>query len=254
MDIEINEKEFSQRTFQQFMDLFVVPEIKLRQENDLLEKPFNLFAAQIIFFPDGRKPEVRLNAEVKAISEVILKDGQNRKPGDIVPLNDVIGIEKIKLIDHDDPDCGHVTLLKLNKSWHFTFDFRYNKNLSASHSKAANEFYEAAETAHSKKHWAAFIDNLFSACELAARSVLLSIPDPKFREKATHSSVHNRYNRSASIGNYQPERRETYNKLYSLRKKARYFKGKYSITNEEAKALLDGVKEMIEYSLLRSKT
>ena len=253
MDIEINEKEFSQRTFQQFMDLFVVPEIKLRQENDLLEKPFNLFAAQIIFFPDGRKPEVRLNAEVKAISEVILKDGQNRKPGDIVPLNDVIGIEKIKLIDHDDPDCGHVTLLKLNKSWHFTFDFRYNKSFSASHSKAANEFYEAAETAYSKKHWTAFIDNLFSACELAARSVLLSVPDPKFREKATHSSVHNQYNRSASIGNYQPERRETYNKLYSLRKKARYFKGKYSITSEEAKVLLDGVKEMIEYSLLRSK-
>jgi len=42
--------------------------------------------------------------------------------------------------------------------------------------------------------------------------------------------------------------------LYGLRKKARYFRGDYSITNEEAKALLDGVKEMIEYALLRSKT
>ena len=190
---------------------------------------------------------------MKVIGEVVLKEGPSRKPGDLASLNDVISIEKLKLSEHDDPDCGHVTFLKINNLWNFTFDFRYNKNLSNQHSRAATEFHEAAETAFSKRHWAAFIDILFSACELAARSVLLSIPDPKFREKGTHSSVHHRYNRSASIGNYQPEHRSTYNKLYSLRKKARYMKGDYLITDQEAKALLGAVKEMIEYSFLRSK-
>ena len=247
------DKEVAQRAFQQFMDLFVTPEIKLRQEKGSLETPFNLFAAQIIFYPDGRNPEVRLNSEVKAISLVKLKRGAKLKVGDMISLKDVEGIEKIKLTDQDDPNSGHVTLIKLNKSWVYTFDFRYNKNLSFKHSKTAQEFLEAAETAYSKQHWSAFIDNLFSACELAARSVLLSIPDSKFAEKTTHSAVHNRYNRFASIGNFQPEHKDTYNKLYSLRKKARYFRGDYSITTAEGKTLLDGVREMIEYSFLHSK-
>ena len=151
MTIEVDKKEFSQRAFQQFMDLFVLPEIKLRQKSGQLEIPFNLISAQIIFFPDERKPEVRLNSEVKAIGEVVLKDGQSRKPGDVVTLNDVIGIGKLKLCEHDDPDCGHVTFLKINNLWNFTFDFRYNKSLSIQHSKTAEEFYEAAENAFSKR-------------------------------------------------------------------------------------------------------
>lgn len=253
MSIEINETEFAQRTFQQFMDLFVIPEVKLRQKKGSLEDPINIQAAQIIFYPDGKRPEVRINTEVKAKSIVTLENENTRKPGDIVSWSDVVDIEKIQLTDQDDPDCGHVTLFKLKTGWHFTFDFRYNKNLAERHSKIATEFYEAAESAYAKEHYSAFLDNLFSACELAARSVLLLFPDKKFREKSTHSAVHCRYNRSASIGNYQPQHRETYNKLYELRKKARYLKSEFSMTNDQGAALLNGVKEMIDYSFHRIK-
>lgn len=254
MKIDFDENKFAQRTFQQFMDLFIIPEVRSRQKSESLEDPINIQAAQIIFYPDGRRPEVRINTEVKAQNVVTLKNNDNRKPGDIVSWNDIADIEKIQLTDQDDPDCCHVTLFRLKTGWHFTFDFRYNKQLAKRHSETANEFYEAAESAFNKKHYAAFLDNLFSACELAARSVLLLIPDKKFREKTTHSSVHSRYNRSASIGNYQPQHCETYNKLYGLRKKARYLKSDYSLSVKEGSELLKGVKEMIEYSFLRIKT
>ena len=79
MNIEIDENQFAQRSFQQFMDLFVIPEVRSRQKNGLLEDPINIQAAQVIFYPDGKRPEVRINTEVKAQSVVTLKNNENRK-------------------------------------------------------------------------------------------------------------------------------------------------------------------------------
>ena len=238
--------EFGRKVFEQFMDLFVTPEIRRRQKTGELDKPLDLRAVQIVFFPDGRKPQVRINSEVRAIGKAKLKPGISKKAGEPIFEHELEGLEEINLAEEDDPDCGHATLLRISGRWIIAFDFRYNKALSRKHIQTAKQFYESAEFSFGQKNWAPFIDNLFSAAELIAKSILLSMYDPKFRKKATHKAIQIRYNRFADLGNVEAVCRETFNKLSGLRDRARYLKGDISISEEEARRLLGIVKNMME--------
>lgn len=241
-----HKKEFGQRLLQQFIDLYVAPEISRRQRAGELDKSFTLRAAQIIFFPDGKSPQVRINSEIRAIGKVKLKPGISKKVGEDIFEHEVEGLDQVNLTEEDDPDCGHATLVRIGNSWIISFDFRYNKAFSAKHIETARQFWASAESSLKQKNWAPFIDSLFSAAELAVKSVLLSFPDPKFRKKATHKLIQMRYNRFADLGNVQPRYRETFNKLSGLRDCARYLKGPIPISKEEARNLLSTVKEMID--------
>ena len=81
------------------MDLFVTPEVKRQQETGKLNKPLDLRAAQIIFFPDGRKPQVRINSEVRAIAKVKFKSGISKEPGEPIFEHDLEGLGEINLTD-----------------------------------------------------------------------------------------------------------------------------------------------------------
>ena len=238
--------EFGHKVFEQFMGIFVTPEVKRRQETGELDKHLDLRAAQIIFFPDGRKPQLRINSEVKAIGKMKLKTGISKKAGEPIFEHELEGLEEINLTEEDDSDCGHATLLRIGGRWIIAFDFRYNKALSKCHIEAAEQFYKAAEFSLNKKNWLSFIDNLFSAAELLAKSILLSMPDPKFRKKTTHKAIQNRYNRFANLGNVEAVYSKTFNKLSSLRDRARYLKEDISISEEEARRLLVIIKNMME--------
>jgi hypothetical protein len=246
--IDTDREKIGRRAFQQILDVFIFPYISSLQAEGKLSTPVQLDAAQVIFYPDGRKPQIRLNSEVQAIAQVRIKPGVQKQPGDYLAVDEIEGLDKIALSGDDDPDCGHVTIIKLNDLWYMTFDFRYNKNLSRSHLDTAKEFYSAAEFAAEKKFWSAFADNLFNACELNARALLLSMPDPQFRKKSKHTAIKSRYNRFASLGNVPEEHRVVFNKLYDLRTKARYLKGDVQIAAKEAKELLGTVGEMLEYT------
>jgi len=228
------------------MDLFVTPEVKRRLETGELREPFNLRAAQIIFFPDGRKPQVRLNSEIRAIGKVKLRQGISKKAGEPIYEHEVEGLKEVNLTDEDDPDCGHATLIRIGDSWTIAFDFRYNKELSRKHLEAARQFCESAEFSLNRKNWSPFIDNLFSVAELVAKSILLSMPDPRFRKKATHKAIQSRFNRFASLGNVKPVYRETFNKLSVMRDHARYLKRGVSVSEDECRRLLDIVRIMME--------
>ena len=238
--------EFGRKVFQQFMDFFVIPEVRRRQESGEVDKPLDLHAAQIIFFPDGRKPHVRINSEVKAIGKMKLKPGVSKKAGDPIFEHELEGLEEINLTEEDDPDCGHATLFKIGDRWIVAFDFRYNKALSKKHIETAKQFYDAAEFSLKQRNWSAFIDNLFSTAELLAKSILLSLPDTQFLKKTTHRAIQIKYNRFAYLGNVEAVYRETFNKLSSLRDNARYLKGDISISESEARKLLEIVKNMLE--------
>lgn len=240
------EDEFAQRVFTQFMDIFITPEVSRRQEEGKLEKPLDLRAAQIIFFPDDRKPQVRINSEVRAIAKAKYKPGITKKVGEPLYEHELEGLEEIKLTDEDDPNCGHATLMRIAGEWVIAFDFRRNKALSKRHIDKAEEFYVSSEFCLGQKKWSPFVDNLFSAAELAAKSILLSMADPNFRNKASHRAIHSKYNQFARLGNVEPVYRDTFNKLSRLRYPARYLKGPVSITESEARKILDIIKRMIE--------
>ena len=241
-----NDEKWSQTLFQQFLDLFILPEIGRRKEAGKLEDSFNLRGAQVIFFADGKKPEIRINSEIRAIASVKLKKGISKNKNDPIRDTEIEGLDKIKLTEEEDPDCGHATLIKIENSWIIAFDFRYNKGLAQKHITTAKQFYDSAEFASNRKNWSSCLDNLFSAAELASKAVLLLIPDPKFRKKATHSGIQQRYNKFADLGNVEPKYREAFNKLSGLRARARYLQGDIQLSEEEIHVLLENVKKMID--------
>ncbi len=237
-------EKFSENLLNQLLDLFVLPELRNRKEAGKLEEPFNLRGAQIIFYSDERKPQIRINSEVKAIAYVKLKSGISKNKGDPIYEHEIEGLDRFQLTNEDDPDCGHATLVKIANRWIIAFDFRYNKALAKKQIDTAKQFYESAEFSYKQKNYASCLDNLFSAAELASKTVLLLMPDPKFRKKTTHGGIQLKYNRFADLGNVEPEFREALNKLSGIRVRARYH-GDVPISEEEIQRLLENVKKMI---------
>jgi uncharacterized protein (UPF0332 family) len=248
------EKKTWENMVQQVMDLWVTPEVKRRQEQGLISKPFNLWQAQVIFFADGRPHQIRLNDEVKVVHKVKLKKGVSKKAGEEIYYHEVEDFNLIELPKTEDPNCGHITIYGVNGMWHASFDLRYNKELSGKHTQAAKEFLSAAEFSKEKQHWRSFVDNLFSAAELSAKAVLLTSPDKDFAKKASHGVIHSRYNGFARLGNADPKHRVAFNKLSELRSSARYVKRDFSLTEAEAEEFLRAVAEMTDVAQNRIST
>ena len=245
MDSQNQEINLDQKIFDNLMDIFITPEVVRRQNAGELEKPLDLRAAQIVFYPDGRKNEVRINSEVKAEARMKLKPGTSKHAGDLVYEHELEGLEKISLSEDDDPDCAHVTFIRFGDKWAGSFDFRYNKALSRQHIERANEFCDAAEFSLNQKNFAAFVDTLFSAIELVAKALLLSLPDAKFRKKAEHADIKKKFYWFADLGNVQPAYRDTFDRLLRLRYPARYLQGNLALSVEEAHKLLESVKGLL---------
>jgi uncharacterized protein (UPF0332 family) len=221
------------------MNLFVYPEISRRQETGEIQKPLNLRSAQVLFFPDDRKPLVRINSEIKAIGRVRLR--VSKEKGDPIREDEIENLDEINRAEGDYPDCGHATLIRIRDRWTIAFDFRVNKSLARKHVAAAYEFLRSAERCVKPKDWHPFFDNLFSAAELSVRSILLTM-----REKTqTHKGVSMRFNRFADLENVGPEYKKTFNRLYGVRDPARYLKGDITIPKEEALSMLRDVRGLI---------
>ncbi len=237
-------EEFGRRLLDQFLELYILPELRRRKEQGRLEDSFVLQMAQIVFYPDDKKPEIRINSEVKALALVKLKSGVSKNKGDPIYSTEIEDMDRFQLTDNDNPDCGHATIVKIDDRWMIAFDFRYNKALAKKHIETAKRFHESAELAFREKNYPPCLDNLFSAAELASKATLLLMPDAKFRKQATHKGIQFRYNKFADLGNVGQKFREALNKLSGLRVRARYY-GDVQISENEIQSLLDIVKEMI---------
>jgi hypothetical protein len=244
-----DQNDFAQRAFRQFLDLYVTPEVKRRQEAGSLPQPLPLDAFQIVWYPDGRPHQVRVNrGEVKARLRVKLKEDVRKQEGEEVLLGDVDQIEGIELTDHDDADCGHATFFRFGEQWHGQFDAIYNKGLAKQHLVAGDEFYVTAKHAFEKRHWLAFADNLFSASELYAKAALLLLAEFGLRKKANHDGIRTRFNYHSHLGNVDANHSRVLNRLSALRNDARYLKGQPQITEPDAAEMLSLVKEMKAYA------
>src|SRR5437867_7604353 len=106
--------------------------------------------------------------------------------------------------------------------------------MSERHLRDARQFLDSARYCQQRSAWSPFVDNLFSAAELAARAILLLLPDPKFRRKGTHKAIHSRFNSFAKLGNVLPAGRDVFNKLHGLRPAARYQAKTLAFESKEA--------------------
>jgi hypothetical protein len=243
------DEEGKQRAFNQFMEIYVLPEIARRKEKGTLPKDFILKAAQVIF----PKCVVRLNEETKLIGKAKLKDNIGVAVGEKIFSSMVERIENIGLDDEEEPKYAHISVVRIDGSWVFLWDARYNKESARKHLETAKQFYEAAKYSYQNKLWSPFVDNLFSATELLATGELLLLPDEKFVKKHKHKTIKSKYNKWVNIGNAKPDFKTALNKLSGLRDSFRYLKYESKLSESEAQKYLDTVKEMSDYVELLSK-
>jgi len=236
------------RTVQQLLDMFVEPEIIKRQDAGEVENPFPLTHAQIIFYPDGRKPEVRLNDEVKTIINVELKpefrDGV--KKGDPVYWHQIESLKTTRLTEEDDPNVGHATLLSVGGNWFLHFDFVYNKQRARQHLEAARQFIASAKHALENEHWAVVIESLCSASELTAKAYLLSAGGDSALKSKTHGVIASRTNMHRKLGNLDSSHVDVFNRVWGMRNNARYLEGELALTQAEAQEYIIVLEEFAE--------
>jgi len=237
-----------QRTFDQVMSIFILPEVQKRQNEKKIPKPFNLFAAQIIF-RQNKKPLIRLNGEtkVKFIAKVT-KDTRIKK-GIITPINKIEDIKKIELIEEDGNEA-HITMIRVINSWKFTYDFRYNKQKARNIIEIAKEFSKSAKDDFNKKRWRPFIENLFLVTESLVKAEL--ILHPIHPEAKTHNYWKSAYNKWYSYGNTEKEYKDLINELTKIRDHARYSENKFKIHHNKAKKFMQVVKLMFDRTMKRT--
>ncbi len=223
-----NSKEFSDNLVKNFRELFFTPEIEKRKKEKTIDSNFELIAGQVIFFPNGTHPLVRLNNEVSAnakLKSVEIDNGDKREI-----------IERITLNEKEFENCGHATFIfTSDKLIHCSFDFHRNKAIVRNHLDSAKEFYKTAEFASKENLLNAFIDNAFSSMELLAKSELLLEPMSGLENKANHNRIKSQYNKQAKnlLDESEKKKRTVLNQLSELRNKARYLKGNRDLTFEK---------------------
>lgn len=243
----IEDPEFGKDLLNQVMELWVGPEIDRRKAEGRLPDDFVLWAAQVLMDVGGSGPVVRLNDEVRAVAQV--KTNRPVGRGELVRSTDVDKIVSIGLTD-EDPDSAHVTLWLIGGSWRIAFDFRYNATRVAEHIERAEEFFAAAQANLEAGRLNACADSMFSAAELAAKAMLLAVPDEKYLRSKNHGTVRSDFNRFSRDGWWRKEHAALLNRLGELRVPSRY-PGKASpMTAEEASELLARLETLIDRARL----
>jgi hypothetical protein len=201
-----------ERTLLQMFRLYVEPEVKRRQFPDPVVR------TQVLFF-EGESPEVRLNDEVKI--SLMVRAPRVIEKGEAISLSEMEQHIEATELDIADADAGYFTAVLVNDHWLMYFDFRRNKLKATNLVDRAEQFCVSAEHALAHQHFGPAIDNLFSACELAAKARLITSAAMS-SEVRTHGTIHSGINRWGRLGNVDAKFVEMFNKLSKNRESARY--------------------------------
>lgn len=236
-----DESGMGQAIFEQVTNLYVRPEVERRRAAGTVPEEFDLWAVQIVMNVDA-PVGVRLNDEAKYIAEV--KVARPVQRGEAVRVKDVDELKHIELTD-DDPDAGHITMIRTAGHWAIQFDFTYNSGRAHQTLDVAKDFLESAREAVAAGRQRVAVDNLYSAVELAAKATLLPHPDKTLFSSKTHGLVSRKFNRWAKLGNTDQRFADLLNRLGQLRPRARYGLGSLALAEGELEGMLAVAKEMI---------
>ena len=155
-------------------------------------------------------------------------------------------MSQLYLPENEYPNAAHATFIRNTSGrWFIAFDFRYNRTLAKQHFVRAREFFSTASVAAEQGYVAVCVDLLYSACELAVKAQLLSLPETKLAQKASHRGIAHHALRYSTSGAIAPSAPTALNKLQALRDRARYFKGSLDIPMEEIRSLMASVDGLI---------
>lgn len=242
--------DFADNLFDQTFTVWVNPELEKRRHQGLIAETFVVWAAQVIFQPDG--PEiVRLNDEVDGVFRVrpgAIPEGTLLSPANFHEF--IPSLEAFHLSLSDSPNAGHITLIRHQQGFYIAFDLLYNAERIAEHILAARDFLEIAKSALSGGRTRPFVANIFHAVELMAKALLLRHPDPKLLSLKSHTYLQRRYNLESHRGNTDAKFAALLNELGNARNPARYPVGQFVIEPTKAEEWLQRAEEM--YAMLRA--
>jgi hypothetical protein len=176
-----------------------------------------------------------------------IKAGVSKKAGEPIYEHEVDWSDILRLPEEYN-DCGYMILWYFGDKVLFSFDLRYNMATCRNMNTTARRFQEIALYALSKKYWSPFIDNLFSAAELAAKSIVLTSLETDRKKLENHNLVQDRFTKFADWGNVDKDLKSAFHRLRDQRVPARYLKGRdsmYTIDEKEAQSLYDRVELLI---------
>ncbi len=234
--------EMGQRLFEQTLELWLRPEIERRSERGVLSEGFYLQAAQVVFDLEADAPLVRINEEVRALARV--RAAKPFKAGDLVTADHVGELLHMELTD-EDPNAGHITIIRLRDDWIISFNFQYNAQRAQQALEVAQEFLAAAKHSAEKNHLHAGVDTLYSAVELLARAWLLPMPIKTVLAGRTHGSIRAPFNVHGHLGNTDMEFVQLLNRLSNLRPKARYLSAALNVDKAGLLEMLSKAKDML---------
>ena len=225
---------------EQFMQLWIEPEIAKRQQEGGLPQEFDLYAAQVIVNFD-QPDEVRLNNEIVALvsGKPTRPFPENGRPTIDEAFTKFKGVE----LTHYDPNAGHLTLLRHRKDWLVVFDFRYNKARIEQYLYAAREFLDIASLAFWNGYLRAVAENLFSAVDLMAKGQLI-MHDKNVFSSNGHNMIYARFNMWGNLGDTDQRFPQLLIQLFSLRKDSRYLEREFSLSSSDAKVMIEAAEEM----------
>jgi hypothetical protein len=235
--------------YNNFVTQYIKPEIKKRQTEGTLSKPIKLVIARAIFCLDKKPvtPIIQINEDITHL-DIKLKSGISKKAGEPIFESDIDWGSGI-LLPKEYANCGHMTILFIGNRRYLSFDFRYSKAKSRSLIHTARQFYETASDNLSKKYYSPFIDNLYSASELAAMSITLTMLSVESKQLVDHKSVYDGFLKATMYGNVPKNVKRAFNELHHERVQARYLKNRdelYTINERKAQRLHSRTIELIE--------
>ncbi len=232
----LTEKEIK-RVFDQALQIWIIPDIEEKKKKGWLREDFKFNKSQIIFTPN-KKPVIKYNEAVYVTAKVKLKEGKSVKKGDTVTSLDIEKIDDIKV--KYPKNSGHITLIQLLGRWIILFDARYNKEKISEFVKASNEFYESAKDNLEKNRLRPFFEDCWASAEISSSCHFLSLG----QDYSDHKKNLEKFKLWGKLGNVKSFHVNVLNKLYKLRKSARYL---YStqFKQENSREFLKYVKEML---------
>lgn len=221
--------------------LWWTPEMERRRAASILPADFRMVAGQVLF-PENGRAIVRFNDEVRGVAEM-----RTRRPvqkGDPVYSNDLEGLVRFDLLA-EELEHGHFTMILTGDHWFISFNFLRRRAYCAKLITQAKQFLASAKFGLEQKANAPCVDNLFSACELAAKvhTILHMLPGAKSKK---HGAIHSSINAWGRSGNIGEDFVTLFNRLTDLRPRARYQAG------EDRMEVSSADIEIVEAELLRT--
>lgn len=241
----VEQPVYGQALFDDMAERLVRPELERRRAEGTWPDGEQVYRFQVLF-PDGEPPQVRLNRDVGGT--VLAKATRAIAVGEEVVIDDFSAVTSYTPREGD-VGIPHVTAFQHRYGWSVVFEFAGGHPDRFEFLQRAKEFLDTARHALGEERLGAFFDNALSACELLAKTELLSCR-PTIEivlNSRKHAAIATAYNLWANLENTDKRYARLLDRLHARRPAARYLQGTQPIRRSEAEEVIEVLTDMYEH-------